>query len=76
VLELGTTSKEKGENWSSEELLKLLRAYIQNLPSRKGVLGALPATNREWTALVDRFKEASPQTTRGSGAIRHILLRK
>jgi hypothetical protein len=76
LIELAAKSKERGEKWTSEELFKLLRAYIQNLPSRQGEFGSLPATNRDWTALVERFKEASPQTTRGSGAIKRLLLRK
>jgi hypothetical protein len=67
LIELAAKSNEKSEKWNSEERFQVLRAYIQNLASRLGVFGALPATNGEWTTLVDRFKEASPQTTRGSG---------
>ena len=76
VTELAAKSKERGEKWTSEELFTLLRSYIQNIPSRQGEFGSLPATNREWTALADRFKEAAPQTTRGSRGIRRLLLRK
>jgi hypothetical protein len=76
LIELAAKSKERGEKWTSEELFTLLRAYIQNLPSRQGEFGSLPATNREWTALVERFKEAAPQTTRSSRGIRQLVLRK